>query len=133
MHAADLPVAVTLWQSCEGVGLSPGDEIESLAGMIERNPALSAVALDDHSHIIGAVMAGHDGRRGYLYHLAVAAQHRGRGIGRALVSHARAGLRTAGIKRCTIVVFDHNDHGAAFWRKLGWSTREDLRVMQIVP
>jgi N-acetylglutamate synthase len=60
-------------------------------------------------------------------------EHRGRGLGRALVEHARAGLRAAGIKRCTIVVFADNAPGSAFWKHLGWTTREDLRVMQIVP
>lgn len=133
MRAEDVESVRALWEKCEGVGLSPGDELESLVTILLRNPGLSAVALDQQGKIIGAVMAGHDARRGYLYHLAVHANHRGRGLGRALVEHARAGLRAAGIKRCTIVVYADNEHGAAFWRHLGWSTREDLRVMQIVP
>jgi GNAT superfamily N-acetyltransferase len=62
----------------------------------------------------------------------VQADHRGRGLGHALVDHARAGLRAAGIQRCTIAVFADNAPGTAFWTHLGWSTREDLRVMQIV-
>jgi ribosomal-protein-serine acetyltransferase len=133
MRVEDLTAVHTLWQTCEGVGLSAGDDLDSLATILERNSGLSAVALDAQGKIVGAVMAGHDARRGYLYHLAVDANHRGRGLGRALVDHARAGLRAAGIKRCTIVVFADNAQGAAFWKHLGWSTREDLRVMQIVP
>lgn len=133
MEPADLPTVRVLWQKCEGVGLSAGDEPGCLLAMLMRNPGLSAVALDAQGRIVGAIMTGHDSRRGYLYHLAVEAEQRGQGIGRALVAHAREGLRAAGIRRCTIVVLTHNESGAEFWRHLGWSTREDLRVMQIVP
>jgi ribosomal protein S18 acetylase RimI-like enzyme len=133
MQTADLPVVRVLWQNCEGVGLSAGDEPETLAAILVRNPGLGTVAVDAQDRIIGAVLAGHDARRGYLYHLAVEAGHRGRGIGRALVQRVLAGLREAGIRKCTIVVLTHNDQGAAFWRNLGWAPREDLRVMQIVP
>jgi ribosomal-protein-serine acetyltransferase len=133
MRVEDLPAVRTLWEACEGVGLSAGDDLESLAMILGRNPGLSAVALDAKGRIIGAVMAGHDARRGYLYHLAVHEGHRGRGLGRALVDHARSGLRAAGIKKCTIVIYAENINGSAFWKHLGWSTREDLRVMQIVP
>jgi ribosomal-protein-serine acetyltransferase len=133
MRVEDLPAVRTLWEACEGVGLSAGDDLASLAMILARNPGLSAVARDAQGHIIGAVVAGHDARRGFLYHLAVHENHRGLGLGRALVDHARAGLRTAGIKKCTIVVYADNAKGAAFWTHLGWSAREDLRVMQIVP
>ncbi len=133
MHPSDLPAVLALWQTCEGVGLSPGDEIESLTVMLARNPGLGAVAVDSASAIVGAVLVGHDGRRGYLYHLAVRVDHRGQGIGRALVEASLAGLRAAGIQRCTIMVFDDNEAAACFWKKLGWSAREDLQVLQIVP
>lgn len=133
METADLPTVHALWQSCEGVGLSEGDNLESLITVLARNPGLSPVAVDSHGALIGAVLVGHDARRGWLYHLAVDANRRGLGIGRALAEQALAGLRAAGIRRCSIAVYADNESGAAFWRRLGWSPREDLRVMQIVP
>jgi N-acetylglutamate synthase len=133
MEAHDLPAVLALWQACDGVGLSPGDEPESLVAILARNAGLSAVATNTQGNVIGAVLVGHDARRGYLYHLAVDERHRGRGIARALVQRALAGLRAVGIRRCTIVVLAHNEQGASFWKHLGWSAREDLKVMQIVP
>jgi ribosomal protein S18 acetylase RimI-like enzyme len=133
MEAHDVPAVLALWQACDGVGLSPGDEPQSLAAILARNAGLSVVAASAQGNVVGAVLVGHDARRGYLYHLAVDEAHRGVGIGRALVRQALEGLRAAGIPRCTIVVLGDNQKGAAFWRHLGWSTREDLKVMQMVP
>ena len=133
MNVEDLPVVRALWESCEGVGLSPGDELSSLATILQRNAGLSSVVLSAAGEIVGAAVVGHDARRGYLYHLAVKQSHRGKGLGRALVDRSLAGLRAAGIQRCTIVVLAGNERGAEFWRHLGWSAREDLRVMQTVP
>ena len=80
--------------------------------------------------IIGAVLCGHDGRRGYLHHLAVARRLRGRGIGRQLVDACLAKLREAGISRCNIFIFANNAAGLKFWARAGWKLRMELRVMQ---
>ncbi len=78
-----LDEVLALWQATEGVGLSEGDTKDELAAYLLRNPGLSLVACRD-GRIVGAVLCGHDGRRGCLYHLAVAIPHRHLGIGRAL-------------------------------------------------
>jgi ribosomal protein S18 acetylase RimI-like enzyme len=87
---------------------------------LTRNPGLSRVAVQNEQ-IIGAVLCGHDGRRGLLYHLAVAPGLRGQGIGRRLVEECLAGLQTSGIKRALILVARENDLGRAFWAARGFA------------
>jgi hypothetical protein len=74
---ADYDTVLALWRSCEGIGLSDSDTREAIATYLARNPGLSLVATDADGVIVGAVLGGHDGRRGYLHHLAVAPAHRG--------------------------------------------------------
>lgn len=131
MRADDLPAVIALWRQTEGVGLASDETEPMLARYLERNPGLSAVVIDDAGSVIGAVLAGHDGRRGFLYHLAVAGAHRGRGIGRSLVESCVAGLRACGLARVSIMVYSTNAEGRVFWEHLGWKGRDDLRAMQI--
>ena len=79
--------------------------------------------------MVGAVLCGHDGRRGYLHHLAVATSHRRRGIGRELVERCMDGLRREGIAKCHLMVYHHNAAGQAFWRSIGWHGRDDILLM----
>jgi ribosomal protein S18 acetylase RimI-like enzyme len=81
-------------------------------------------------HIVGAMLGGHDGRRGYLHHLAVVPRWRHRGIGRALVEASLAQLRAAGVPKCNLFLYGHNAAGRAFWLKHGWTAREDLVLVQ---
>lgn len=129
MRPDDYDGVVALWQQSEGVGQSPGETREWLASYLDRNPGLSRVARHER-RLVGAVLCGHDGRRGYLYHLAVAPAQRGRGVGRALVEDCLSRLAALGIARATVCVFGHNEAGLAFWRRLGWRPREDLNVLQ---
>lgn len=128
LTADDVAEALALWTAAEGVGLRGADEPEALARYLARNPGLSLAARDG-GRLVGAVLCGHDGRRGYLHHLAVAAGHRRRGIGRALVEGCLDGLRREGIAKCHLFVYRHNAAGQAFWRSLGWHARDDLRLM----
>jgi N-acetylglutamate synthase len=123
--------ALALFRGCPGVGLSTGDSALEIADFLVRNPGCSAVAETPAGALLGAVLCGHDGRRGFLYHLAVHPDERGRGLGKALVAHCTAALAAAGISRVSIHVFAHNDEGAKFWARLGWRTRSDLGVMQL--
>jgi len=129
---ADYDPVLALWRACEGIGLSESDTREAIAAFLVRNPSLSLVALDKDGVIVGAVLGGHDGRRGYLHHLAVAPAHRGRGLGRQLVDETLARLRRHGIPKCSIFLYAHNAAGRAFWLREGWAPREDLVVMQKV-
>lgn len=118
-EAGDYAAVVALWEISEGVEVAEGDDRETIVAYLGRNPGLSRVALSEGA-IVGAVLCGHDGRRGLIYHLAIAAAHRGRGIGRTLVDECLAGLRGVGIKRALILVADGNQRGREFWRACGF-------------
>jgi N-acetylglutamate synthase len=126
----DFDAVIALWRRTEGVGLNESDTRRANTAYLRRNPKLSFVAEKD-GRIIGAVLCGHDGRRGYLHHLAVSKRHRGRGIGRRLVNACLAKLRQAGIPKCNIFIFASNAEGMKFWTRTGWSLRTELRLMQI--
>jgi putative acetyltransferase len=129
---ADYDTVLALWRACEGIGLNESDTSEAIAAFLVRNPGLSLVATDEAGAIVGAVLGGHDGRRGYLHHLAVAPTHRGRGLGRTLVDETLTRLRRLGIQKCNIFLYADNAAGRAFWRHESWNAREDLVVMQKV-
>lgn len=128
MTIQDYDAVLTLWQTSQGVGLSDTDSQESATGYLERNPGLSFVSLDGE-HLVGAVLCGHDGRRGYIHHLAVSESHRRQGLGRALVERCLAALRLAGIDKCHIFVFADNQDTIAFWKSIGWTQRVELVMM----
>ena len=129
MRMEDFDQVIELWRHTEGVGLSESDTRSNIGVYLARNPGLSFVARGEGG-IVGAVLCGHDGRRGYLHHLAVARDHRRRGLGRRLVQGCLESLAAAGIPKCNISLFDHNQEGESFWRQTGWMARRDLRVMQ---
>ena len=126
----DYDAVVALWRRTEGVELNESDTRPAIAAYLRRNPRFSFV-VEKGGQIIGAVLCGHDGRRGYLHHLAVAKQHRQLGIGRQLVDACLTKLRLSGIQRCNIFIFANNIEGMKFWARSGWSLRTELRLMQI--
>lgn len=120
--------AYTIWEGSEGIGLSAADSKERIVAYLERNPGMSYVALSG-GRVVGAVLGGHDGRRGYIHHLAVDTRNRRRGIGRALLARCEASLKEAGVEKCHIFVYAQNAAGRAFWLKAGWIHRTDIGVM----
>ncbi len=126
----DHPAATALWQATEGIGLSVSDTRENIAAYLGRNPGMSFVATEGNA-LIGAVLSGTDGRRGYLHHLAVEPAYRGRGIGRDLVNHCLRALGRAGLPKCHLFLFRANRSGRAFWEQIGWTLRSDLDVVSI--
>jgi ribosomal protein S18 acetylase RimI-like enzyme len=126
---ADYQEVIDFWNQTPGVGLSEGDDLPSYTAFLQRNPGMSLV-IRHQGRIIAAIMCGHDGRRGYLYHLAVAPDHRQQGLGRLLVQHCMEKLHQAGIHRASIFIFNHNTTGRQFWTRAGWKDRPDLLVMQ---
>src|SRR5207249_8643296 len=115
----DYGAAVEIWQRVEGVEIAEGDDRESVAQFLARNPGLSRVAIDG-SATIGVALCGHDGRRGHIYHLAVDPAYQGRGVGKRLLDECLEGLRRTGVKRVIIMVADNNPRGLGFWRRYGW-------------
>ena len=131
LTAEALDEVIALWQATEGVGLSEGDTKDDLVAFLARNPGLSLVARHD-GRIVGAVLSGHDGRRGCLYHLAVATPYRHQGIGRTLVETCVQRLASFGIRKCNIFLYNHNKIGQRFWNRNGWKERTDLKILQTV-
>ncbi len=131
MTEDDYDAVIALWRATEGIGLSAADERGAIAAFLARNPGLSRVALRGDT-LVAAVMSGHDGRRGFLHHLAVVPSERGRGLGRRLAEGCLDDLRALGIGKVNIFVYADNAAGQAFWRATGWVGREDLLQMQRV-
>lgn len=125
----DIGPVIQLWSQTDGVGLNESDTPENLQAYLARNAGLSLVARDGDT-LIAAVLCGHDGRRGFLNHLAVVPAYRGRGYGRLLVESCLRSLQATGVLKCNIYVYADNEEGKRFWRKMGWSIRGDLQVMQ---
>ena len=129
MTIMDYDEVFTLWQEAEGVGLHP-DECDSRHGVaryLARNPGMCFVARDGVK-LVGAVLCGHEGRRGYLNHLAVSEKYRRQGIGTALVGRCSTALKEAGIAKCNLFVFAANDGAMEFWRKIGWRCWDNFGV-----
>ena len=116
---ADYDRACALWSEVEGVEICEGDSCAEIARYLERNPGLSQVA-EENGALVGAVLCGHDGRRGFIYHLAVAPALRGRGVGKLLLEACLGGLRAAGIPRAIILVASDNSLGREFWLRNEW-------------
>ncbi len=129
MKPADYETVLALWRASEGIGLNESDARRPIALYLKRNRNLSLVA-EVNGQIVGAVLCGHDGRRGYLHHLAVARGYRRHGIGRALVAECLARLNAAGIPKCNIFLFATNAAGRVFWLREGWSARKELLLLQ---
>jgi len=126
MTIEDYDAVYALWASLPGIGLhEEEDSRERMAYYLRRNPESCFVAKKNGA-IIGAVLCGNDGRRGYINHLAVAAERQGQGIGRALMNACLDALRREGIRKCSLMVFRDNDKGNAFWDALNSRRREDI-------
>jgi ribosomal protein S18 acetylase RimI-like enzyme len=107
------------------VGLSEADSQTGFERFLGRNPGLSFVALDS-DQLIGGALCGHDGRRGYIHHLAVSPSHRRRGIARVLARRCLGALAAEGIQKCHVFVFADNRAGRFFWEASGWPARVEL-------
>ena len=124
----DYDAAIELWKKVEGLDVAEGDDRETIRRFLQRNPGLSRIATVG-SLPVGAVLCGHDGRRGYIYHLAVDPAYHGLGIGRRLIAECLEGLKRAGLERANILVAKDNPRGLEFWRRSGWEDLEGATAM----
>ncbi len=125
---ADYEAAYSLWEGAEGIGLSEADSRKNIGSFLDRNLGMSFVAMKA-GRLVGAVLCGNDGRRGFLHHLAVSPDHRRSGVGRALVDRCLGALSVAGMRKCHIFVLVDNLEGERFWESIGWERRTTLIVM----
>ncbi|MCM1105593.1 MAG: GNAT family N-acetyltransferase [Blautia sp.] len=126
MTEADYDAVYVLWKEIHGLGIrSIDDSREGVARFIKRNPTTSMVA-EQEGKIVGAILCGHDGRRGCLYHVCVQEAFRKRGIGKAMATACMRALKEEGINKVVLIAFKSNEVGNSFWKGTGWTFREDL-------
>lgn len=126
MTIEDYEGVYQLWMSIKGFAIRSIDDSKvGIERFLKRNPTTSVVAVED-GMVVGAILCGHDGRRGCLYHVCVKETHRMRGIGKAMVVHCMQKLKEEQISKVSLIAFTVNDIGNAFWRQIGWTKREDL-------
>ena len=126
MSIEDYEEVYDLWMSIQGFGIrSMDDSKEGIRVFLKRNPTTSAVDVED-GRIAGAVLCGHDGRRGCLYHVCVSKNYRRQGIGKKMVAFCMEALRKEQISKVCLNAFVINQVGNSFWQKTGWNNRTDL-------
>lgn len=132
MTIADYDGVYNLWKSIKGFAMRSVDDSKgSVERFLMRNPNTSVVAIED-GKTAGAILCGHDGRRGCMYHVCVHEDYRMRGIGKDMVVFAMKALKKEKINKVSLIVFTENDLGNAFWNKIGWTKREDLNYYDFV-
>ncbi len=132
MTIEDYESVHALWMTIKGFAIrSIDDSKEGVERFLLRNPKTSVVAELD-GKIVGAILCGHDGRRGCLYHVCVHPDHRRRGIGKSMVVFCMNALKESRISKVSLIAFTANDVGNAFWRTIGWTRREDLNYYDFV-
>lgn len=115
-----------LWIDTPGMGLNEIDDSkEGIAKYLKRNPNTCFIAREDEK-LVGGILSGHDGRRGYIYHTAVIKENRGKGVGSILLEHALEALMGEGITKVALLAFEDNEIGNAFWEGKEFIARRDV-------
>ena len=127
MDISDYQQVMNLWSETEGMQLREADSEENIGKYLERNPNMSFVALQGEQ-IVGAILVGTDGRRGYIQHLAVSKACRGQGLGAKLISNAVDALSSIGIAKTHLFVINDNLNAQAFYENIGWHPRDEIRM-----
>ena len=127
---SDYDDAIALWKSCSGISIRDADSRENMERYLNRNPGLSFKAVKNKK-LVGTILCGHDGRRGYINHLAVSSNYRNQGIGRKLVETSLCELKKQEIEKCHLFVFVENIEATKFWERLGWKVREEINMMSL--
>lgn len=132
MTVEDYEEVHTLWMGIRGFGIrSIDDSRDGVVRFVRRNPTTSMVAVADEK-IIGAILCGHDGRRGCLYHVCVQENYRKHGIGQQMVKACLKALEEEKINKVNLIAFQKNEVGNRFWQGLGWDFREDVNYYECV-
>lgn len=123
---SDWKKILALWQNIPGMGLNNIDDSkDGIISFLKRNPKTCFIA-EENGTAAETIIAGHDGRRGYIYHTAVLPEFRRRGIATELLARSVDALKKQGIAKAALVVFSDNEAGNAFWEKQGFTKRSDL-------
>ena len=126
MNTEDYDRVYALWMSCKNMGFNNLDDSrQGIEKYLKRNPSTCFVAEQDNA-IVGVVLAGHDGRRGFIHHMAVAEDCRRQGIATDLLGQALTALKEEGINKAALLVFNRNEAGNVFWERQGFTARDDV-------
>ncbi|MBR4303875.1 MAG: GNAT family N-acetyltransferase [Clostridia bacterium] len=126
MTEKDIQAVIDMWYSTPNMALNNVDDTpEGVARFLRRNPGLSFVA-EEQGAIVGVILGGHDGRRGYIYHASVLPEYRSHGIGSELAQACINAVRAEGIVKMAVVLFAKNSRGSEFWQRQGFVKRDDL-------
>ena len=125
MTIEDYDEIFALWQITSKRALSASDSRENIARYLERNRGMSMVAVCD-GKIVGTVLAGHDGRTGFIHHTAVHPDYRRKHIGKALVQSAMARIKEDGINKTQIYCYKDNSTGQCFWQSIGFKRTDNV-------
>jgi len=105
--------------------------------ILEKKEAFSDslffVAETDDREVIGTVMAGYDGHRGWIYSLAVSPAHQRKGIGSKLMEHAEKALTDLGCMKINLQIMEGNEGVESFYRTLGYSTEKRISMGKRIP
>ena len=125
---SDYEPVYALWKSIEkGVHVGRSDTPAEIEKKIARDPDLFLVAESDGA-IIGSVIGGYDGRRGLIYHLAVAAAFRSKGIGSCLMDEVESRLRAKGCLKCYLLVTSDNTEVGQYYQRRGWQPMDGIHL-----
>lgn len=124
---ADIYDMQSLWQNTPGLGIGPGDDEDSLKAFFKRNPA-TCLVLKEENKLIGTVLGGFDGRRGYIYHLAVHTDYQGKGYGKLLLNQVLSELKALGAMKIHLFVLRSNEKAVNFYLHNKWKLRSDIQV-----
>lgn len=126
MNIEDYDKVYALWMSCKNMGFNNLDDSrDGIEKYLKRNPATCFIAEQDEI-VVAVILSGHDGRRGFIHHMAVAEDHRRQGIAKSLLDHALSALKAEGINKVALLVFNRNEAGNAFWEAQGFTVRNDV-------
>ncbi len=131
LNISDYGNIISLWQEVEGVCLREADSKEGVHKYLQRNPNLIFVA-ENEGIIVGTIMSGHDGKRGYIQHLAIDKKYRNAGVASTLLNKCVASLKEEGIIKSHIHVLSGNELAKEFWKNRGWYKRNDIEVFSYI-
>lgn len=127
MTIEDYEEVYSMWLTTSRRALSKADEKPQMDMYLKHNKGMSQVAVVD-GKIVGTVLAGHDGRRGFIHHMAVLPEYRRKHIGHSLAQKAIEKISEQGIDKTHIFCYQNNETGQNFWRDFGFEKRDDVFV-----
>ena len=130
MKEKDLALVRLLWEE-NGFFLTISDSIPELTRMIKQNPKLCFVMETEEEDLIGAVLGGFDGRRGWVHHLAIKKEYQNQGLGKEMMNTLTSAFESLGVVKIKLEVLESNKNVIKFYKKLGWDLRSELTTMSL--